>query len=135
MKLTNEEFRLLTQYWVSRRVFFRIETLNQPVDKLIEIAKEHINDKLEMAKKSLSFADKIKDMDINNMSEKDILSLLDSERGRFEEDNITTIAEVIQDTTERIKEYEENPRLLYFKSLRDLLEKIVNQAEDIKGGK
>ena len=135
MKLTNEEFRLLTQYWVSRRVFFRDETLNQPVDKLIEIAKEHINDKLEMAKKSLSFADKIKDMDINNMSEKDILSLLDSERGRFEEDNITTIAEVIQDTTERIKEYEENPRLLYFKSLRDLLEKIVNQAEDIKGGK
>ena len=135
MKLTNEEFHLLTQYWVSRRVFFRIETLNQPVDKLIEIAKEHINDKLEMAKKSLSFADKIKDMDINNMSEKDILSLLDSERGRFEEDNITTIAEVIQDTTERIKEYEENPRLLYFKSLRDLLEKIVNQAEDIKGGK
>ncbi len=135
MKLTNEEFHLLTQYWVSRRVFFRDETLNQPVDKLIEIAKEHINDKLEMAKKSLSFADKIKDMDINNMSEKDILSLLDSERGRFEEDNITTIAEVIQDTTERIKEYEENPRLLYFKSLRDLLEKIVNQAEDIKGGK
>jgi DNA-directed RNA polymerase subunit F len=124
MKLTNEEFHLLTQYWVSRRVFFRDETLNQPVDKLIEIAKEHINDKLEMAKKSLSFADKIKDMDINNMSEKDILSLLDSERGRFEEDNITTIAEVIQDTTERIKEYEENPRLLYFKSLRDLLEKI-----------
>ena len=124
MKLTNEEFHLLTQYWVSRRVFFRDETLNQPVDKLIEIAKEHINDKLEMAKKSSSFADKIKDMDINNMSEKDILSLLDSERGRFEEDNITTIAEVIQDTTERIKEYEENPRLLYFKSLRDLLEKI-----------
>ena len=124
MKLTNEEFHLLTQYWVSRRVFFRDETLNQPVDKLIEIAKEHINDKLEMAKKSLSFADKIKDMDINNMSEKDILSLLDSERGRFEEDNITTIAEVIQDTTERIKEYEENPRLLYLKSLRDLLEKI-----------
>ena len=135
MKLTNEEFHLLTQYWVSRRVFFRDETLNQPVDKLIEIAKEHINDKLEMAKKSLSFADKIKDMDINNMSEKDILSLLDSERGRFEKDNITTIAEVIQETTERIKEYEENPRLLYFKSLRDLLEKVVNQTKDIKGGK
>ena len=124
MKLTNEEFHLLTQYWVSRRVFFRDETLNQPVDKLIEIAKEHINDKLEMAKKSLSFADKIKDMDIDNMSEKDILSLLDSQYGKLEKAKITTIADVIKDTNEDIKEYEENPRLLYLKSLRDLLEKI-----------
>ena len=124
MKLTKAEFHSLIQYWVSSRIFFRDKTLNEPVDKLIEITKEKLNESMESIKKSLSFADKIKDIDIDNISQKDILSLLDSERGRFEEDNITTIAEVIQDTTERIKEYEENPRLLYFKSLRDLLEKI-----------
>ncbi len=135
MKLTKEEFHSLIQYWVSNRIFFRDETLNKPVDKLIEITKEKLNESMESIKKSLSFADKIKDMDIDNISQKDILSLLDSERGRFEKDNITTIAEVIQETTERIKEYEENPRLLYFKSLRDLLEKVVNQTKDIKGGK
>ena len=124
MKLTKEEFHSLIQYWVSNRIFFRDETLNKPVDKLIEITKEKLNDTMESIKKSLSFADKIKDMDIDNISQKDILSFLDSQYGKLEKAKITTIAEVIQDTTERIKEYEEDKHLLYLKSLRDLLEKI-----------
>ena len=124
MKLTKAEFHSLIQYWVSNRIFFRDETLNKPVDKLIEITKEKLNESMESIKKSLSFADKIKDMDIDNMSEKDILSLLDSQYGKLEKAKITTIADVIKDTNEDIKEYEENPRLLYLKSLRDLLEKI-----------
>ncbi len=124
MKLTKAEFHSLIQYWVSSRIFFRDETLNKPVDKLIEITKEKLNESMESIKKSLSFADKIKDMDIDNMSEKDILSLLDSQYGKLEKAKITTIADVIKDTNEDIKEYEENPRLLYLKSLRDLLEKI-----------
>ena len=124
MKLTQEEFHSLIQYWVSNRIFFRDETLNKPVDKLIEITKEKLNDTMESIKKSLSFADKIKDMDIDNISQKDILSFLDSQYGKLEKAKITTIAEVIQDTTERIKEYEEDKHLLYLKSLRDLLEKI-----------
>jgi NurA-like 5'-3' nuclease len=124
MKLTKAEFHSLIQYWVSSRIFFRDKTLNEPVDKLIEITKEKLNESMESIKKSLSFADKIKDMDIDNMSEKDILSLLDSQYGKLEKAKITTIADVIKDTNEDIKEYEENPRLLYLKSLRDLLEKI-----------
>ena len=124
MKLTKEEFHSLIQYWVSNRIFFRDETLNKPVDKLIEITKEKLNDTMESIKKSLSFADKIKDMDIDNISQKDILSFLDSQYGKLEKAKITTIADVIKDTNEDIKEYEENPRLLYLKSLRDLLEKI-----------
>ena len=124
MKLTKAEFHSFIQYWVSSRICFRDETLNKPVDKLIEITKEKLNESMESIKKSLSFADKIKDMDIDNMSEKDILSLLDSQYGKLEKAKITTIADVIKDTNEDIKEYEENPRLLYLKSLRDLLEKI-----------
>ena len=124
MKLTKAEFHSLIQYWVSSRIFFRDKTLNEPVDKLIEITKEKLNESMGSIKKSLSFADKIKDMDIDNISQKDILSFLDSQYGKLEKAKITTIAEVIQDTTERIKEYEEDKHLLYLKSLRDLLEKI-----------
>ena len=136
MKLTNEEFHLLTQYWVSRRVFFRDETLNQPVDKLIEIAKEHINDKLEMAKKSLSFADKIKDMDINNISYEDILSFVGKRwvlrKGKKGEDKVVR---VLKDVSEEIQGYAEDKYLDSLHKYKALLEKIVNQTEDIKGGK
>ena len=136
MKLTQEEFDLLLRVYLDDTIILKRKEKELTNDTIIEIAEKHLNNKLKSIREDLIFIDKIKNMDINNISYEDILSFVGKrwlfQKGKKGENKVVR---VLKDVSEEIQGYVEDKYLDSLHKYKALLEKIVNQAEDIKGGK
>ena len=136
MKLTQEEFDLLLRVYLDDTIILKRKEKELTNDTIIGIAEKHLNNKLKSIREDLIFIDKIKNMDINNISYEDILSFVGKRwvlrKGKKGEDKVVR---VLKDVSEEIQAYVEDKYLDSLHKYKALLEKIVNQAEDIKGGK
>ena len=72
MKITQEEFDLLLRKWISHNVILEYKESKLDNDKLIKFVQGILQHGLKQIREALNFSEKIKDMDINNMSEEDI---------------------------------------------------------------
>ena len=136
MKLTQEEFDLLLRVYLDDTIILKRKEKELTNEAIIEIAEKHLNNKLKNIREDLIFIDKIKNMDINNISYEDILSFVGKrwlfQKGKKGENKVVR---VLKDVSEEIQGYAEDKYLDSLHKYKALLEKIVNQAEDIKGGK
>ncbi len=136
MKLTQEEFDLLLRVYLDDTIILKRKEKELTNDTIIGIAEKHLNNKWKSIREDLIFIDKIKNMDINNISYEDILSFVGKRwvlrKGKKGEDKVVR---VLKDVSEEIQGYAEDKYLDSLHKYKALLEKIVNQAEDIKGGK
>ena len=136
MKLTQEEFDLLLRVYLDDTIILKRKERKLTNEAIIEIAEKHLSNKLKSISGDLIFIDKIKNMDINNISYEDILSFVGKRwvlrKGKKGEDKVVR---VLKDVSEEIQAYVEDKYLDSLHKYKALLEKIVNQAEDIKGGK
>jgi len=136
MKLTQEEFDLLLRVYLDDTIILKRKEKELTNEAIIEIAEKHLNNKLKNIREDLIFIDKIKNMDINNISYEDILSFVGKrwlfQKGKKGENKVVR---VLKDVSEEIQGYVEDKYLDSLYKYKALLEKIVKQAEDIKGGK
>ncbi len=136
MKLTQEEFDLLLRVYLDDTIILKRKERKLTNEAIIEIAEKHLSNKLKSISGDLIFIDKIKNMDINNISYEDILSFVGKRwvlrKGKKGEDKVVR---VLKDVSEEIQAYVEDKYLDSLHKYKALLEKIVNQTEDIKGGK
>ena len=136
MKLTQEEFDLLLRVYLDDTIILKRKERRLTNDTIIGIAEKLLSNKLKSIREDLIFIDKIKNMDINNITYEDILSFIGKRwvlrKGKKGENKVVR---VIKDVSEEIQGYVEDKYLDSLHKYKALLEKIVNQAEDIKGGK
>ena len=136
MKLTQEEFDLLLRVYLDDTIILKRKERRLTNDTIIGIAEKLLSNKLKSIREDLIFIDKIKNMDINNITYEDILSFIGKRwvlrKGKKGEDKVVR---VLKDVSEEIQAYVEDKYLDSLHKYKALLEKIVNQTEDIKGGK
>ena len=132
MKLTQEEFDLLLRVYLDDAIILKTKEKKLDNDAIIEIAEKHLNNKLKSIREDLIFIDKIKNMDINNISYEDILSFIGKrwlfQKGKKGENKVDI---VLKDVAAEIQGYAEDKYLDSLYKYKALLEKIANQAEDM----
>ena len=136
MKLTQEEFDLLLRVYLDDTIILKRKERRLTNDTIIGIAEKLLSNNLKSIREDLIFIDKIKNMDINNITYEDILSFIGKRwvlrKGKKGENKVVR---VIKDVSEEIQGYVEDKYLDSLHKYKALLEKVVNQAKDIKGGK
>ena len=68
MKLTQEEFDLLLRVYLDDTIILKRKERKLTNEAIIEIAEKHLSNKLKSISGDLIFIDKIKNMDINNIT-------------------------------------------------------------------
>ena len=133
MKLTQEEFDLLLRVYLDDTIILKRKERKLTNEAIIEIAEKHLSNKLKSISGDLIFIDKIKNMDINNISYEDILSFVGKRwvlrKGKKGEDKVVR---VLKDVSEEIQGYAEDKYLDSLYKYKALLEKIANQTKEAK---
>ncbi len=133
MKLTQEEFDLLLRVYLDDTIILKRKERKLTNEANIEIAEKHLSNKLKSISGDLIFIDKIKNMDINNISYEDILSFVGKRwvlrKGKKGEDKVVR---VLKDVSEEIQGYAEDKYLDSLYKYKALLEKIANQTKEAK---
>ncbi len=133
MKLTQEEFDLLLRVYLDDTIILKSKEKKLTNDLLIEIAENHLSNKLKSIREDLIFIDKIKGMNIDDISYEDILSFIGKrwlfQKGKKGENKVDR---VLKDVSEEIQGYAEDKYLDSLYKYKALLEKIANQTKEAK---
>ncbi len=131
MKLTQEEFDLLLRIYLDNTMSLMRKEKEMSNDVLIRIEEKHLNDKLKNIRKTLIFIDKIKAIDIDNVSDEDILSFIGNHWSLYRKKKID-VTDVLKDVSEEIQGYADDKYLHSLNKYKALLEKIANQTKEAK---
>jgi hypothetical protein len=86
---------------------------------------------LKNIRKTLIFIDKIKAIDIDNVSDEDILSFIGNHWSLYRKKKID-VTDVLKDVSEEIQGYADDKYLHSLNKYKALLEKIANQTKEAK---